>query len=84
MATKFQYAHGMSLSQAKHWFVFYFDMFFDKAKSNAEKFRYDIYVYEKVVKDGVEHNIHDYIDIEDFKRYWTPGFHLILVQITQS
>jgi len=85
MATNFQLANGMSLSQAKHWFKFYFDVFFDKATRNVDERRFDVFVYEKVKKkNGDVINLHEYIDIEEFKRYWAPGFHLKLVEIKQD
>lgn len=76
-------ANGMSISQARKWFRFYFDMFFDKSLENTKSgiMVFDIYLYEKVEKDGKVFNMHDYLDIEEFKRYWSPGFNIILVEI---
>lgn len=77
-------ANGMTISQSRKWFRFYFDVFFDKALENTERnlpMVFDVYVYEKVKKDGKVLNIHEYIDIEEFKRYWAPEYHLILVNI---
>lgn len=84
MGSSSQLANGMTLSQSRKWFKFYFDIFFDKAKYNKTTdlpMVFDVYVYEKVRKDGKVLNLHDYIDVEEFKRYWAPEYNLILVNI---
>lgn len=88
MGSSLQLANGMTASQSRKWLKFYFDIFFDKAIPNKNKqdiapMVLDIYVYEKVKKGSEVLNLHEYIDVEEFKRYWAPEYNLILVEIKQ-
>lgn len=65
------YANGFQLSQCRQMCQFLFAGFYHRADRDEENREFIIYVF-KTVKDenGKTHKIEDFVDIEEFEKYW--------------
>lgn len=71
MSKKLTYANGYNISQARKFLKFYFGDFFLDAKENEPKWRFDIYLSNRVKdKEGEIIQLDDFADLEYFNNYW--------------
>lgn len=81
---KINYVGGISIHQARKFFKFYFGSFLYEMKKNNGEWRYDLYLMKSIYQlneEGKKESIDlkDCFDLNEFKQYWGPGFHLIIV-----
>lgn len=71
MKGDYTYANGLSISQARKLFKFYFGDFFIKANKNDAMLRFDCYLWDKILTDKNEVALlEDWCDLEYFDKYW--------------